>query len=36
MNMNWRNNLVDENILIEFDSEAIGDTDGFKVVRILG
>ena len=26
MNMNWRNNLVDENILIEFDSEAIGDT----------
>ena len=26
MNMDWRNNLVNENILIEFDSGAIGDT----------
>ena len=26
MNMNWTNNLVDKNILIEFDSGAIGDT----------
>ena len=26
MNMDWKNNLVNKNILIEFDSGAIGDT----------